>query len=98
MATIVIRSFTIVPFVGIGGFEYSVTRAYRLSTGQLYMHTDLITKERARFLIKKLGLVESYSTEDGEVYDTPDGEFKALFPKGLKNRAEREMIEHTDKI
>ena len=98
MATIVIRSFAKELITETGCFEWSVVRGHRDPSGELFMHTKLITKTRARQLIEKLGLVESYSMPEGEIYDTPAGEFKALFPAGIKNKREREIIEHTDNV
>lgn len=98
MAIIVIRSRTKERISGTFCFEWSVTEAIRRRSGSLIMRTYLTTRDKAKDIIKSNGLVESYSTNDGEVYDTPDGNFKALFPDGIRTKAEREMIEKLDRI
>ena len=98
MATIVIRSYSKELITGAGCFEWSVTKARRCADGELYMHSMLVTKTKARELIDKLGLVESYSTPDGEIFDTPDGEFKKLFPNGIRSNKEKLMIEKVDNL
>ena len=96
MATIVIRSKTKSRIDGTCYPEYSVHYINRTRTGELYISSRLITKERSYAMIKRLGLVESYSTNDGQIYDTPEGDLKALFPNGLHNKKEIEIIEKAD--
>ena len=98
MVTIVIRSFTKELVTGSGCYEWSITQASRNSYGQLFMFTKLVTKAKARKTIEDLGLVESYSTRDGEIFDTPEGDFKALFPQGIRTFADKMKIEQTDRL
>lgn len=62
----------------------------------LTMSSRLVTKQKAYETIKRLGLVEAYSTTSGQIYDTPDGAFKALFPDGLHNWEDIAIIEKAD--
>jgi hypothetical protein len=97
-AIIVMRSRTKDKITSTYTFEWSVTRARRDRTGKLTMSTSLVTRKQGEELIEKHGLKECYSTRDGEVYDTPDGAFKALFPDGLRDREDYEQINKLDKI
>lgn len=98
MATIVIRSKTKERISGTSYAEYSIHHINRSSAGILSMSSRLVTKKKANETIKRLGLVESYSTPSGQIYDTPDGACKALFPNGLESKKEIELIEKADKI
>lgn len=62
------------------------------------MRSRKIDADKARMIIAENGLVEAHRTQDGEIYDTPQRDFKALFPDGLRNRNEIEQIEKTDRI
>lgn len=42
-----------------------------------------IERREALFLIRENGLVVTYSTDDGDIYDTPQQDFKAMFPNGV---------------
>ena len=97
MATIVIRSKTKERISRTSYAEYSIHHINRSSAGTLTMTSRLVTKKKANETIKRLGLVESYSTISGQIYDTPDGACKALFPNGL-NKEELEIIEKADRI
>lgn len=44
-----------------------------------------LSRAEAREKIEAAGLVCVYKDKDGEVYDTPEGDFKKLFPSGLSN-------------
>ena len=98
MAKIVIRSRTKERISGTFCFEWTETVANRSRSGKLSMRSRLIDRKTAHEIIEKEGLVERYSTRDGEVYDTPDGAFKALFPRGIDNYREMEMIEKIDRL
>ena len=98
MATIVIRSRTKERISGTFCFEWTETVASRSRYGTLSMRSRLVDRKKAHEIIEKNGLVESYSTRDGEIYDTPDGAFKALFPRGIDNYREMEMIEKIDRL
>lgn len=78
--------------------EWSLHTGKRLIDGTLVMSSRLIDKEKARQIIDKRGLVECHRTKDGEIYDSPAREFKALFPRGIRIKQELEQIEKTDKI
>ena len=93
MATIVIRSKVMERISGTFYFEWRVVRGGRNALGQLSVNSHLTTKKRALMYIKKYGLVLSHSNRDGDVYDTPEGDFKALFPKGLCVKSEINQIE-----
>ena len=98
MTTIIIRSRTKERISGTFSFEWSRHDAWRDERGGLHVKNTLLSRQKAQRVIERLGLVESFRTKDGEIYDTPEGDFKALFPNGIKGRAENEIIEHTDKI
>lgn len=97
MATIVMRSKVMERISGTFCFEWRVVRGGRNALGQLSVNSQLTTKKRALAYIKKYGLVLSHSNRDGDVYDTPEGDFKALFPEGLTVKSEIEQIERIDK-
>lgn len=78
--------------------EWRVTEASRSPFGFLSVRHSLVTREKAMAVIRQHGLVKSLKTPDGVLYDTPDGEFKALFPLGLRDKDERYMIERIDKV
>lgn len=44
-----------------------------------------LSRAEAREKIEAAGLVCVYEDKNGEVYDTPEGDFKRLFPFGLSN-------------
>lgn len=98
MATIVIRSRTKEKISGTFCFEWSVHTCKRDCYGELLIISRLIDRHKAQEVINRLSLVESYHTKDGEIYDTPDGAFKALFPNGLRDKFDIEQIEETDRI
>ena len=98
MATIVIHSITKEKISGTFCFEWTKTVASRSRYGTLSMMSRLVDRKKAKEIIEKNGLVESYSTRDGEVYDTPDGAFRALFPEGLNRKDEIEIIERLDRL
>jgi len=98
MVTIVIRSRTKERISGTFCFEWSMHKAWRDSRGELHMENHLLTRQKAQAIIERRGLVESYSTKDGEIYDTPEGDFKALFPFGLLQKEDMETISKTDKL
>ena len=98
MATIVIRSRTIEKISRTCCWEYTVTRTRTDDKGLLRFYTKLITKDQAEDIIEENNLVEAHRTEDGEIYDTPDGAFKALFPNGVRTSREKYLIENVDNI
>lgn len=98
MALIVIRSKTKEKISCTFCFEWSVTHAHRTVGGELVMKSYLTTREKALKIIERRGLVVAHQTNDGEIYDTPEGDFKALFPRGLRLREEVQMIEKTDNL
>lgn len=98
MATIVIRSRTREIISGTCCYEYSVHTASRMSSGSLYFTSKLIDRKKAKAIIEKKGLVESYRADEGEIYDTPEGDFKALFPRGIRTIGDKILIERADKI
>lgn len=51
--------------------------------GNATLKATEITREEALDYIENHELIEAHKTRDGEVYDTPAGDFKALFPYGL---------------
>ena len=98
MGMIVIRSRTKEKISGTFCFEWSVHTYKRDCYGDLLIISRLVDRHKAQEVINRLGLVESHHTKDGEIYDTPDGAFKALFPYGLRNKFDIEQIEKTDRI
>ena len=98
MATIVIKSKTKERIHRTCMMEYTIHQFHRNSAGELTVKSKLVSKEKAAAAIKRLGLVESYATNDGKIYDTPDGALKALFPAGIRTREEMAMIEKTDNL
>ena len=98
MTTIVIRSLTKERISCTFCYEWSRHDAYRDGHGILHLKSKLITRKKALELIERLGLVESHLRKIGEIYDTPEGDFKALFPDGIKSKSDFEAIEKTDKI
>ena len=98
MATIVIRSRSKEKISGSFTFEWSVHTFHRLKNGELIAKNKLIDRAKALKIIESKGLVEAIRTKDGEIYDTPEGDFKALFPDGIRTKADNEAIEKTDKL
>ena len=98
MAIVIIRSKTKEICTGTCCFEYSLHTASRTAAGSLVFTSTIVERRVAKEIIKERGLVESYRTEDGEVYDTPNGDFKALFPEGIHTIGEKILIERADKI
>ena len=98
MGIIVIRSRTKERISGTFCFEWSVHTYRRNSWGYLQITSKLVDRHKALELIKRHGLVKSLTTKDGEIYDTPDGAFKALFPEGLRDKFDIIQIEKTDRI
>ena len=98
MPTIVLHSRTKEKISCTYGYEWSIHTFHRLKNGELVTKNRLTTKEKALEFIEKHGLVESFRTEDGQVYDTPEGDFKALFPKGIRSREDQRKIENTDNL
>lgn len=98
MATIVMHSITKEKISGTCCYEWSVTEAHRIRSGELYMRSMLVKRSKALQVIEKHGLVEAYSTREGTIYDTPEGDFKALFPRGLRTKRDIEAIEKTDRL
>lgn len=97
MATIVIHSRTQEKISGTYSFEWSLHKGWRDGRGELHIESRLLSREKAEAFINRKGLVESHSTRDGEIYDTPDGAFKQLFPNGVRG-FENGIIEIIDKI
>lgn len=98
MVTIVIRSRTKERISGSFCFEWSVTQARRDYAGKLIMKNRLVSRQKAQEIIERKGLVESFRTKDGEIYDTPEGDFKSLFPEGIRTIEDMHEIEKTDKL
>ena len=98
MATIVIRSLTKEKISGTCCYEWSVTEAHRNSKGELFMRSKLVNRFKARQIIARHGLVESYTQKEGQIFDTPAGDFKALFPNGIETKEDKEAIRKTDNI
>lgn len=99
MATIVIHSRTREKISGTCCFEWSLHSFHRTIGGELVMtENKLIDRQRALRIIFGRGLVEAFRTNDGVVYDTASGDFKALFPRGIRSRDDMEKIEKTDKL
>lgn len=96
MATIVIHSRTRERISGTYTMEWSLHTGRRLVDGTLVMSSRLIDKEKARQIIDKAGLVECHRTKDGEIYETPQRDFKALFPRGIRTKEDMQKIENTD--
>lgn len=98
MAIIVIRSKTMEKISGTYSIEWSVTEAGRSSDGKLWQRSRLVSRKRGQQIIRERGLVMSHETPDGEVYDTPNGDFKALFPEGLRSKDDERKIESIDNL
>lgn len=98
MATIVIRSLTKERISCTCCYEWSRHDAWRDGHGILHLKSKLITRKKALELIERLGLVESHRRKFGEIYDTPNEDFKALFPDGIKSKMDFDTIERTDNI
>lgn len=54
--------------------------------GSVVVDSEEIDRAEARRIIDKYGLVIAHEEADGEIYDTPDGDFKALFPLGATSQ------------
>ena len=98
MNIIVIRSKTIEKISGTCSYEYSQHRTWHDKDGHMRIYSQLISKQKAQQLITQYGLVETHSTSDGEIYDTPEKSFKALFPKGIRTIRQKNLIESLDNI
>ena len=98
IATIVIRSKTKEIISGTVFYEYCLLHAWRDGMGLLRTRGKSITRQEAKAYVKANGLTEVYSTRDGDIFETPDRPFKALFPNGIRNRQELEAIEKTNRI
>ena len=97
MATIVMRSRVKERITGSCFFEWCSIKGWRTAAGYLHLQYKKLTREKALELIDKLGLTESHRTKDGEVYDTPDGAMKALFPDGVRDTLDSMEIDKLDK-
>jgi len=97
MNTIVMRSKVREKITGSCYFEWCRVRGRRDAWGYLHLDYKRMTREKALELIDELGLVESHRAKDGDVYDTPDGAFKALFPEGVRDVADSMEIDKLDK-
>lgn len=97
MATIIIHSRTKEKISGTYCMEWSKHVFHRLANGKLDVKSRRVSKSVALGVIQKLGLVEAYRTIDGEIYDTPDGELKKLFPEGIRSQKDLSAIENIDK-
>ena len=78
--------------------EWSLHTGRRMQDGTLVLKSRLIDKEKARDIIAKEGLVESHRTKDGEIYDSPGRDFKALFPHGIRTKEDMQKIENIDRL
>lgn len=95
---IVIKSRTQERITGTYSTEYSCHIARRTVFGALYLASQLVTRAKAKKLIREHGLVLSHKTPDGEIYDTPTGSFKALFPNGIQTKKDMITIDTVDRI
>ncbi len=98
MTTIIIHSRTKEKISGTYCFEWSEHKFYRPGPGEMDVRSRLVTKSKAREIITKLGLVVSYKTADGEIYDTPEGDLKKLFPGGIRTQYDFRTIEKVDNV
>lgn len=98
MATIVIRSTTKELITGSFSYEWSVHQGWRDNNGKLHIKSRLITRSKAQQIIQKLNLKECYSDRHGEIYDTPEDGFKAMFPDGVRGREDNETIEKINRL
>ena len=98
MATIVIRSRTKERISGTYCWEWSLHIFHRLLNGEIVATNKLIDKKKAQSIIERRGLVESIRTADGSIYDTPDGDFKRLFPYGVRTKGDIDAIEKTNRL
>ena len=98
MATIIIRSRTKERISGNYFWEWSVHTFHRLVDGELISQNRKIDKKKAMSIIERRGLVETFKTADGSIYDTPEMGFKKLFPYGLRTKEDIKEIEKTDRI
>ena len=98
MAKIILHSKTTEKISRTCCYEWSEHTFKRGPDGKLITKSRLLDKQKAQRIIKKYGLVESFSTKDGEVYDTPEGDFKKLFPNGIQNKDDAAAIEKVDKL
>ena len=98
MATIVIHSRTKEKISCTYCWEWSLHTFYRRLGGELITTNKLIDKKKALSIIDKLGLVEVHRSADGEIYDTPGGDLKRLFPRGLNDKVDILEISKCDWI
>lgn len=98
MPLIVIKSRTRERITGTYSTEYSCHFARRTEFGALSLASQLVTRAKAKKLIREFRLVLSHNTPDGEIYDTPTGSFKALFPNGIQTMKDMRTIETVDRI
>ena len=98
MPIIVIKSRTQERITGTYSTEYSCHIARRTADGTLYLVNNLVSRKKAQKLVREHGLVLSHNTQDGEIYDTPTGSFKALFPNGIQTMKDMRTIETVDKL
>lgn len=93
MAVIILHSRVMERISGTFCFEWRYVSGYRNGMGELVLRSKPTTKSRALAAIKRHGLVLSHSTNDGQLFDTPAGDFKALFPDGIRSREEMSLID-----
>ena len=98
MPIIVIKSRTKERITGTFSTEWSVHRARRHADGTLSLTSNLVSKRNAQKTIREYGLVSSFQTPDGEIFDTTTGSFKELFPNGLHSKADIKTIETVDRL
>jgi hypothetical protein len=97
MATIVMRSKVKEKITGSCFFEWCRIDGRRDRFGYLHLTYRRLSREKADELIDKLGLKESHRAKEGDIYDTPEGAFKALFPDGVRDRLDSMEIDKLDK-
>ena len=98
MAIVIIHSRTKEKISGTFTYEWSRHDFHRTQGGKLSCKSRLVTRKRAMEIIQEHGLVIAHKTRDGEVYDTQQGDFRAMFPNGLTDKADISIIEKTNNL
>ena len=93
-ATVILHSRTKTPIFGYTNMIWSEHTAIGTPGHKIRIRSTELTKEQALARIEALGLVEVHRTKHGEVYDTPDGKFKFMFPDGLSGLQEYRLIQN----
>lgn len=77
--------------------EWGLVTAVRSCDGDLTVVFREMTKDEAMERVESEGLVEVYRDRHGVVYDTPEENFRLLFPNGV-SYSDGKILESIDRL